>query len=354
MPEAGSCANCPKRTGFNTLLFDAALQDSCTDKNCYNNKLTKNVERQIAEKPQLVQITNEWKTPGNSAVLGRNQYVALNLTAKSAKSKKPLSPYQKPCKHMSEAIVVDGTERGRTVKVCAEPNCPVHFADRRAPNPEQTAKEREQRRKELERQKLEATVRHRTLAEVLKRIGAPLDRADLALVASALLNKLEPLRKELLARRHKLVEGTASEVTHPQVQQAIARIASAAGRGRTFKTANRSRFTGMHRSGANQRPGCADRNGKAASRGCGQTAQSRRAGVHREACEARRQTKESCQERHNEDRSLAYCETTQALGNCPSAVLILDSHFLIASVRGSFLPSPICAQPEARPSKVSC
>ena len=60
--------------------------------------------------------------------------------------------------------------------------------------------------------------------EVLKRIGAPLDRADLALVASALLNKLEPLRKELLARRHKLVEGSASEVTHPQVQQAIARL----------------------------------------------------------------------------------------------------------------------------------
>ena len=120
--------------------------------------------------------------------------------------------------------MVDGTERGRRVKVCAELNCPVHFADRRAPNPEQAAKERAQRRKELERQKLETTVRHRALAEVLKRIGAPLDRADLALVASVLLNKLEPLRKELLARRHKLVEGTASEVTHPQVQQAIARM----------------------------------------------------------------------------------------------------------------------------------
>ncbi len=224
VPEAGSCANCPKRTGFDTLLFDAALQDSCTDKDCYNNKLTKNVERQIAEKPKLVQITNEWKAPGNGAVLGRNQYVALNLSAKSAKSKNPLSPYQKPCKHMGEAIVIDGTERGRIARVCAEPNCPVHFADRRTPNPEQTAKERTQRRKELERQKLEATVRHRTLAEVLKRIGAPLDRADLALVASVLLNKLEPLRKELLARRHKLIEGTASEVTQAQVQQAIARM----------------------------------------------------------------------------------------------------------------------------------
>ena len=76
----------------------------------------------------------------------------------------------------------------------------------------------------MEREKIDATVRHRALAEVLKRIGAPLDRADLALVASTLLSKLDPLRKELLARRHKLVEGTASEVTHPQVQQAIARM----------------------------------------------------------------------------------------------------------------------------------
>ncbi|MGA2965553.1 MAG: ParB/RepB/Spo0J family partition protein [Terriglobales bacterium] len=224
VPEAGGCANCPKRTGHNTLLFDAAMRDACTDGGCYHAKLAKHVERQIGEKPELVQITTEWKAPGNGAVLGRNQYVTLNLSAKSASSKKPLSPYQKPCKHMSEAIVVEGTERGRRVKVCAELNCPVHFADRRAPNPEQVAKERTQRRKELERQKLEATVRHRTLAEVLKRIGAPLDRADLALVANALLNKLEPLRKELLARRHKLVEGTPSEVTHPQVQQAIARM----------------------------------------------------------------------------------------------------------------------------------
>jgi len=224
VPEAGSCANCPKRTGYNTLLFDAALQDSCLDKGCYDAKLTRNVERQIAEKPKLVQITSEWKAPGNGAMLGRNQYVALNLSVKSAKSKNPLSPHQKPCKHMSEAIVVEGTERGRVAKVCAEPNCPVHFADRRTPTPEQTAKEREQRRKELERQKLEATVRHRTLAEVLKRIGAPLERADLTLVASALLNKLEPLRKEQLTRRHKLLEGSSSEVTQAQVQQALARM----------------------------------------------------------------------------------------------------------------------------------
>jgi hypothetical protein len=175
----------------------------------------------------------------------------------------------------------------------------------------------------LERQKLETTVRHRALAEVLKRIGAPLERADLALVASTLLDKLDPLRKELLARRHKLVEGTASEVTHPQVQQAIARMLRQPDEGALSKLLieDRSRFAGMHRSGAHQRPGCTDRNGQAASRGLGQTPQSHRAGIHREACETRGQTKEGCEERFNQTRSVAYCEPAEALGNRPSAFL---------------------------------
>ncbi len=221
--EAGSCTNCPKRTGFNTLLFGEATKDSCTDGACYNNKLAKHIERQVSEKPKLVQITTGYGTRGNNdSVLGRNRYVALNLSAKSGKSKAPLSPHQKPCKQMSEAIVVDGTERGRVVKVCADPTCSVHFADRRTP--EQTAKERAERREELERQKLEATVRHRILAEVLKRVGSSLSRADLGFLATVLVNKLEPMRRERLARRHKLVEGTASEVTYPQVQQAIAKL----------------------------------------------------------------------------------------------------------------------------------
>ncbi len=225
VPEAGSCAECSKRTGFNTLLFGTAVHDACTDGGCYNNKLAKHVERQIAEKPKLVQITTGYGTRGESPVLGRNRYVALNLS-KPAKAKQPLSANQKPCKHMAEAIVVDGAERGQTVRVCAEPSCAVHFADRasKAPNPAQLAKEREQRRRELEKRKLEITVRHRILAEVLNKVGAPLDRADLVLVANAMLEKTEPLRREALARRHKMVDGSASEVTYPQVQKGLQRF----------------------------------------------------------------------------------------------------------------------------------
>src|SRR5580704_350643 len=41
VPEAGSCLECPKRTGHNTLLFEgiAAQHDCCSDPACYATKL---------------------------------------------------------------------------------------------------------------------------------------------------------------------------------------------------------------------------------------------------------------------------------------------------------------------------
>ncbi|MGB8031377.1 MAG: hypothetical protein WCF30_17125 [Terracidiphilus sp.] len=67
-------------------------------------------------------------------------------------------------------------------------------------------------------------MRHRILAEVLKKVGAPLDRTDLVLIASAMLDRMEALRRETLARRHKIVEGSANEVSYPQVQKGLQRL----------------------------------------------------------------------------------------------------------------------------------
>jgi len=146
------------------------------------------IEKQIEAKPQLVQITTAYGAKPDGAVLGRTRYLALALT-NSAKSKQPLASYQKPCKHMAQAMVVDGAERGQITKVCAEPSCAVHFPGQRTPDSAKLAKEREARRKELEQRKLETTVRHRTLAEVLKKVPSPMERGDLVLIADALLER---------------------------------------------------------------------------------------------------------------------------------------------------------------------
>ena len=248
VPEAGSCAECPKRTGFNTLLFGelGGQHDRCSDAACFNNKLNRFVAMQVEARPKLVQITTANGTHSDSAVLPRNRYVALQLT-NPAKSNQPLSPYQKPCKHMAEAIVVDGTERGHTAKICAEPTCAVHFADRRTPDPAQLAKEREQRRKELEKGKLETTVRHRTLVEVLKKVGTPLDRGDLVLIANALLEKQNHCAAQTLARRHKVVDGSASEVTYPAGAARVTTAITATGRKWHVQAHRRNRLARQRR-----------------------------------------------------------------------------------------------------------
>jgi ParB family chromosome partitioning protein len=59
VPTAGSCADCPKRTGHNKLLFgdDLGRQgDRCTDPGCYNAKLAAHVAKSVTAKPELVQI----------------------------------------------------------------------------------------------------------------------------------------------------------------------------------------------------------------------------------------------------------------------------------------------------------
>jgi ParB family transcriptional regulator, chromosome partitioning protein len=210
IPEAGSCANCSKRTGHNTLLFGEPTKDSCSDGACFNTKLTKFVEQKVAAKPELVQISTSWVGAKNGTILGRGRYVSLELGAKTGTRKQPLSPYQKPCPHMKDAIVAEGTERGQIVRVCAEPNCAVHFADRREPDPEEVVKQREARRKELLQRKLEATVRYRIFAEVLKKISAPLERADLVLILHILVARTNPVRIEALARRYKLPPSQSS------------------------------------------------------------------------------------------------------------------------------------------------
>lgn len=211
MPEAGSCANCPKRTGFNKLLFAEVRKDSCTDPQCFQAKLDAHVTAAITKKPQLVQISNDYRTREN--VLGKNKYVELQVKKRPDTSK--LTSEQKPCRSMAEAIFHDGTRKGEIVKVCADMNCKVHHPD--TPKPEDVEKQRTQERKRIEAQKLEVTIRHQVLASVLAKAQAPLAKADLELIAMRLLDKLEYQRRVLIAKRHKLISGKSAEIDHNEM-----------------------------------------------------------------------------------------------------------------------------------------
>ena len=77
--SAGSCVDCPKRTGHNKLLFaDLGKQDACTDPGCYQVKVQAHIAAAVASKPQLVQISTSYRAQAEgSTVLSRNKYVAI-------------------------------------------------------------------------------------------------------------------------------------------------------------------------------------------------------------------------------------------------------------------------------------
>ncbi len=209
VPEAGSCVNCPKRTGFNKLLFPDVRKDSCTSPDCFRAKIDASVKKTLETKPQLIQISAAWNSR-EGAPLGRNQYVELEVKkqkANGATTKLPAN--QKPCEKMAEAIVMDGGKRGHLVKVCADPTCRVHHPN--TPSPQQVERERAEERKRIEKEKLAITTRHRILATILQRVSAPLKKADLLTVAQYLIGHLSYSQVPALAKRHRVETKKDSE-----------------------------------------------------------------------------------------------------------------------------------------------
>ncbi len=129
VPEAGSCVDCPKQTGHNKLLFSewaAQRAQQCTDPDCYQKKIDAHVKQTVAAKPKLVQISTAYGKPAEgSPVIPRNKYVEIRQDKPKSKNERDWPEY-KTCKYAAEAIVTEGTEKGETKRVCANPDCPVH------------------------------------------------------------------------------------------------------------------------------------------------------------------------------------------------------------------------------------
>jgi hypothetical protein len=61
-PAAGACVTCPRRSGYNTSLFsDVTDGDQCLSAPCYQIKLTAHIDRELAVRPELIQIENCWR-----------------------------------------------------------------------------------------------------------------------------------------------------------------------------------------------------------------------------------------------------------------------------------------------------
>ena len=157
-PVAGACTTCPRRTGYNTSLFaDVTGGEQCLDAPCFQTKVTAHIDRELAARPQLVQIETAWRHPKEQRPGALQKHQCRELATAENPDAEP------PCGSTRTAIVVFGKHTGKTFTVCTDPECPIHDpreAARRAaePAPEmppvpeaETDEEAERRRAEQER-----------------------------------------------------------------------------------------------------------------------------------------------------------------------------------------------------------
>ena len=198
LPEAGSCVHCQKRTGANTALFDDFQNDDrCLGSTCYEAKVSAWLKRQTEQNPALVQIS-EWYGPQrDQPIIPKSQYVEIKPTANSDE---PEKPNQVICESAATGIVVEGNHVGKTVQICADAECPIHYAPQQQARDEQDLEyERaaEERRKNLaeNRELLEA---------VLSKVPAVLSRADHEMMIAAWMSSLDYEDFERMCERHQL------------------------------------------------------------------------------------------------------------------------------------------------------
>ena len=203
IPTVGSCADCPKRTGHNKLLFgdDLGRQgDRCIDPTCYQAKVQAHVAQTIAAKPELVQISTAYGSQKEgSPVLPRNKYTAIRDDQPKSKDEAKRPEY-KVCKFTTEAIITEGSDVGSIHKVCANALCPVHHPK------QQTSRNDEKEKAEHEKQRKEQAIANaiglRVLAAVSAAVPVRLLKRDLLFVIEKLVSLMEEPRLEMLARQH--------------------------------------------------------------------------------------------------------------------------------------------------------
>jgi len=200
---AGSCAECPKRTGHNKLLFadDLGKQgDRCTDPRCYNAKLAAHVAKTVAAKPNLVQISTAYGgQKEGSPVLPRNKYTAIRED-KPKQKEDAQRPEFKVCRFATDAIITEGSDIGTIHKVCANPDCPIHHARKQRPSTDAAFKaEQEKRRRE---EAIAQATGLRVLKATSDAVPVRLMKRDLLFVTERLAAVLDEHRLAILLRIH--------------------------------------------------------------------------------------------------------------------------------------------------------
>ena len=219
-PVAGACVTCPRRSGHNTSLFCDVQGDQCLDAPCYHGKVEAFLDREIAAKPELVQIENGWRNPKEQrpGAVQRGHIREIDAAVDNPDAEPVM-----PCDAAKTAIIVYGKRVGTKLTVCTDKNCPVHdpkAAAEQAANPvpvmapappTETEAEREEREAEYEQRRKEHAEEQQRRDEERKQ---QFDREQNEYEAER--NRREALHKARQATFERIVENAPAMFTAAQ------------------------------------------------------------------------------------------------------------------------------------------
>jgi ParB family chromosome partitioning protein len=160
--------------------------------------LQAHVQKQIAAKPELVQISTAYgQQQEGSKIVTRSKYVEIRPD-KPDTPEKAKWPEFKTCKYTAEAIVSDGIDKGELRKVCTEPDCPVHHPKKQPTKANASFKaEQDKRRRE---EALANATGMRVLQTIVAAVPVRLMKRDLLFIAEQMFPLLDDKRQEMVAR----------------------------------------------------------------------------------------------------------------------------------------------------------
>jgi ParB family chromosome partitioning protein len=176
----------------------AENESQCTDPNCYAAKIEAFLQKQIAAKPELVQISTAYgQQQEGSKIITRSKYVEIKPEMPDTPEKAKW-PEFKTCKYTTEAIVSEGIDKGQLRKVCAEADCPIHHPKKQTNKADSSFKaEQDKRRRE---EALANATGMRVLQTIVAAVPVRLMKRDFVFIVEQMLPLLDDKRLEMVAR----------------------------------------------------------------------------------------------------------------------------------------------------------
>jgi len=165
-------------------------------------KVDAHVKQTVAAKPKLVQISTAYGKPAEgSPVIPRNKYVEIQHDKPKSKSERDWPEY-KTCNYTTEAIVTEGTEKGETKRVCANPECPIHHPKRQQQRNHADAGFKAEQEKRCREEAIAQTTGMRVLKAIGDAVPVRLMKRDLLFLVERLTAMLDERRLSVLIRQH--------------------------------------------------------------------------------------------------------------------------------------------------------